>query len=115
MKKRYIKMFMINIVVCILAIVVLTILGNSIIGTIAFAIWGKQKGLLATNIIIRILMPIFLALAIHLQNTRNEIDFNEYIAEMKEKNYEYSFKEDVNFLIRNKNFWVEIGIFAFFH
>ena len=114
MKKRYIKMFVINIVVSILSIVFLTILGNSIIGTIAFAIWGEQKGWLATNIIIRILMPLFLALGIHLQNIRNEKDFDEYIAEMKEKNYEYSFKEDVIFLIRNKDFWVEVGTFAFF-
>ena len=77
MKKRYIKMFVINIVVSILSIVVLTILGNSIIGTIAFAIWGEQKGWLATNIIIRILMPLFLALGIHLQNIRNEKDFDD--------------------------------------
>ena len=114
MKKRHIKMFVINIVVSVLSIVVLTMLGNSIIGTIVFAIWGEQNGLLATNIIIRILLPLFLALGIHLQNIRNEKEYNEYIAEMKEKRYEYSFKDDVILLIRNNDFWVEVGIFAFF-
>ena len=114
MKKKYIKMFVINIVVTILSIVVLSILGNSIIGTIAFAVWGEESGWIATNIIIRVLMSVVLALGVHIQNMRNEKDYDEYISIMKNKNYEYNFKSDIDEIVKAKNYWVELVFFTIF-
>ena len=112
MKKKYMKMLVINIIVAVASIFVLTMLGNSIIGTIAFGFWGEERGWIATNIIIRILMCVFLMLGIHIQNIRNEKDYNEYISIMKEKEYKYNLKSDIESIIKNRDYLVEVIIFS---
>lgn len=114
MKRKYFKMFFINLIAFLVAIFFLTFLGDSVIFSIANGIFGEERGALGANIIIRILMNLVLMASIHFQNLKNDDDFEAYISAMKEKEYKYDFKADVKEIFKGKAFWIEFVLFTVF-
>ena len=105
-------MAFISILVFLVTMFLLTFLADSVILTVAFAIFGEEKGVFGANIIVRILINLVLMGSIHFQNLKNDDDFDTYTTEMKEKEYCYDFKSDVKSIFREKGFWIELIIFS---
>ena len=112
MKRKYFKMFFINLIAFLVAIFFLMFLGDSVIFSVANGIFGEEKGILGTNIIIRILMNLVLIASIHFQNLKNDDDFEAYTSAMKEKEYKYDFKTDIKEIFKGKAFWIEFILFT---
>ncbi len=86
------------------------VIGNTFLLTICNAIWGSAEsggqGTVATEIIMRLLVPVFAIIAIYIRKRNNRDAYREYTKKMKEQ--EYSAKKDFQELLRNKNLWAEI-------
>lgn len=92
------------------SIVVSTVLGATILIPICNAIWGDEtsggSGTIATQIIMRLLVPIFAFVLIYFRKKNNREEYRNYIANMREQ--EYTIKQDIKELMKNKNLWTEV-------
>ncbi len=86
------------------------VIGNTFLLTICNAVWGAAAsgghGTVATEIIMRLLVPVLAMIAIYIRKRNNRDAYREYRKQMKEQ--EYSAKKDFQELLRNKNLWAEI-------
>ncbi len=92
----------------IVSLVISTFLGQTIIGTICYSVFGVPSeggGLIATQVVMRIL---FILLALPIIHWRRQLYGNGYRAfKEKMKDKEYSVKEDMKEIARTKSTWEE--------
>lgn len=111
MSKKWIKMFVVNIIVLIAANLGFVLLSNVILLTLCNAVFGAEHGLYACNTLIRICLPVTVGTVIIVTDAKDHIARIEYLkATTKEQ---YKAKNDLVNILKDKDFWAEFVIFTF--
>lgn len=92
------------------AITISTILGSTFLLTICNAIWGGEEsggaGLVATQIIMRLMIPLIALTMIYLHKKKDRNEYRIFITKTKER--KYSAKQDIRDLLKSKDLWAEV-------
>lgn len=111
MKKSGIKIFLINLALLIGGLVLLRLLAVTVFATIFNAIFGNPvSGIYATNVFIRICLPLFNIFGICIPHTRDVEERKEFLDTLGAE--KYNRKEDFKKLAKTKLFRTECIIFA---
>ena len=115
--KVFMKSLIIYIAISLIAIVFAFILGNTILRTLAFAIFGKEHGNIANQIIMRITLFLIIFIIGGIVNRRRvNTSENKKLYLGMQNNQPYALKNDIKLIISESEFFSEffaMGIVVF--
>ena len=108
--KKGMKLFFINVALFIAFYFLLRLLSLTLFASIFNAIFGPGNGLVASNILMRICLPIVNCLAICIPHARNEEARREFLKTLDADKYDR--KADFKTLAKTKDFRIECIVFV---
>lgn len=77
--RMFVRAYVFDLIICVVSLFPITLLGNSVILTICFAIFGEDSGVAVTVIVIRTLWAIVIAAATLIKNAKISDDKSDYL------------------------------------
>ena len=101
----FIRSLLRDVIFFIISAIAATVIGRTVLLTIAYAIFGEDNGVAAATVMMRIAAFIFTFALIEIFNYKNDSEKRTYLSIMQDK--KYSFRDDYKEIVKSEYFLSE--------
>ena len=103
--RLFIRSMLLDVLFFIISIIISTVIGRTILLTIAYAIFGEENGVAAATVMMRVALILIVFAMIEIISLRNDSEKKDYLSYLQDK--PYIFTDDCKNIIKTEKYFNE--------